>query len=178
MESVVSSRVVWRAVKRHPSPALTFIFSSLAKVTCRGQAVSKGRMELLGAGWSSCPQEEFLPHQRSFSSTLKAFQLIDSDLPRLSRIISLMDNWLWSLIIPTKYLHFKTWISIGRTVAEAEAPILCPPDVKSWLIEKDPDVEKDWGQEEKGTAEDEMVRIDRQNPSQIQWTRIWANSWR
>ena len=75
--------------------------------------------------------EEFLPHQRSFSSTLKAFQLIDSDLPRLSRIISLVDNWLWSLIIPTKYLHFNTYISIGRTVAEAEAPILCPPDVKS-----------------------------------------------
>ena len=64
------------------------------------------------------------------------------------------------------------------TTLMAESPILCPPDVKSWLIEKDPDVEKDWGQEEKGTAEDEMVRIDRQNPSQIQWTRIWANSGR
>ena len=145
MESVVSSRVVWRTVKRPPSPALTYIFSSLAKVTCREQAVSKSMLELLGTGWSSCPQEEFLPHQRSFSSTLKAFQLIDSDLPRLSRIISLMDNWLWSLIIPTKYLHFNTYISIGRTVAEAEAPILCPPDVKSWLIGKDPDVENNEG---------------------------------
>ena len=45
------------------------------------------------------------------------------------------------------------WIFIGRTEAEAEAP----PDVKSWLIWKDPDAGKDWRQEEKGTAEDEMV---------------------
>ena len=46
---------------------------------------------------------------------------------------------------------------IGRTDVEAETRILWPPDVKSWLIWKDPDVGKDWGQEEKGTTEDEMV---------------------
>ena len=51
----------------------------------------------------------------------------------------------------------QPWIFIGRTDAEAEAPILWPPDVKSWLIGKDPDAGKDWGQEEKGTTEDEMV---------------------
>ena len=51
----------------------------------------------------------------------------------------------------------QPWILIGRTDAEAEAPILWPPDVKSWLIEKDPDAGKDWRWEEKGTAEDEMV---------------------
>ena len=50
-----------------------------------------------------------------------------------------------------------SWIFIGRTDAEAEAPILSPPDVKSWLIRKDPDAWKDWRQEEKGTTEDEMV---------------------
>ena len=44
-----------------------------------------------------------------------------------------------------------------RTDVEAETPILWPPDKKSWLIWKDPDAGKDWGQEEKGTAEDEMV---------------------
>ena len=49
------------------------------------------------------------------------------------------------------------WVLIGRTDVEAEAPILWPPDVKSWLIWKDPDAGKDWGQEEKGTTEDEMV---------------------
>ena len=47
---------------------------------------------------------------------------------------------------------------IGRTDAEAETPILWPPHVKSWLIEKDCDAGRDWGQEEKGTTEDEMAR--------------------
>ena len=49
------------------------------------------------------------------------------------------------------------WIFIGRTDAEAEAPILRPPGPESWLIGKDPDAGKDWGQEEKGTTEDQMV---------------------
>ena len=48
-------------------------------------------------------------------------------------------------------------IFIGRTDAEAETPILWPPDAKNWLIGKDPDPGKDWRQEEKGTTEDEMV---------------------
>ena len=51
----------------------------------------------------------------------------------------------------------KCWILTGRTVAEVEAPILWPPDVKSWLIGKDPDAGKDWRQE-KGVAENEMIR--------------------
>ena len=49
------------------------------------------------------------------------------------------------------------WIFIGRTDAEAETLILWPPDVKSQVNGKDPDVGKDWGQEEKGTTEDEMA---------------------
>ena len=51
----------------------------------------------------------------------------------------------------------QSWVFIGRNDAAAEAPILWPPDVKSWLIWKDPDDGKDWGQEEKGMIEDEMV---------------------
>ena len=51
----------------------------------------------------------------------------------------------------------QSWIFIGRTDAEAETPILWPPDGKNWLIGKDPDVGKDWGWEEKGMTEDEMV---------------------
>ena len=50
----------------------------------------------------------------------------------------------------------QPWIFTGRTDAEDEVPILCPPDLKSQLIGKDPDSEKDWGRE-KGAAEDEMV---------------------
>ena len=52
----------------------------------------------------------------------------------------------------------QPWMSIGRTDAEAEAPILWPPDAKSQLIGKDPDTGKDWRQKEKGAAEDEMVK--------------------
>ena len=51
----------------------------------------------------------------------------------------------------------QSWIFIGKTDVEAETPILWPPDVKNWLIWKDPDAEKDRGQEEKETTEDEMV---------------------
>ena len=51
----------------------------------------------------------------------------------------------------------QSWIFIGRTDAEAEAPMLWPPDTKSWLIGKDPDAGKDWRQEEKGMTEDEML---------------------
>ena len=51
----------------------------------------------------------------------------------------------------------QSWVFTGRTDAEAETPILWPPDAKSWLIWKDLDAGKDWGQEEKGMTEDEMV---------------------
>ena len=51
----------------------------------------------------------------------------------------------------------QSWVFIGRTDAEAETPILWLPHAKSWLIGKDPDAGRDWGQEEKGTTEDEMA---------------------
>ena len=51
----------------------------------------------------------------------------------------------------------QSWVFIGRTDVEAETPILWSPDAKSWLTWKDPDAGRDWGQEEKGTTEDEMA---------------------
>ena len=60
-------------------------------------------------------------------------------------------------IKPDNLKGIQPWIFIGRTDAEAETPILWPPDAKNWLIGKDPDAGKDWSQEEKGTIEDEMV---------------------
>ena len=51
----------------------------------------------------------------------------------------------------------QSWGFIGRTDAEAETPILWPAHAKSWLIGKDPEAGRDWGQEEKGTTEDEMA---------------------
>ena len=83
-----------------------------------------------------------------------------------------LKNWcFWTVMLekslgsPSDYKEIKavnpkgnqSWIFTGRTDAEAEAPILWPPDMKSRLIWKDPLAGKDWRQEEKGTAEDEMA---------------------
>ena len=75
--------------------------------------------------------------------------------------------WCWRRLLRVpwdckeiKSVHPKgsqSWIFIGRTDTEAEAPILCPPLAKSWLIGKDPDAGRDWGQEEKGTTDNEMA---------------------
>ena len=65
----------------------------------------------------------------------------------------------------------QSWVFIGRTAAEAETPILWPPDVKSWLNWKDPDAGKDWGQEEKGTT-----GWDGWMTSLTQWTWVWVDS--
>ena len=66
----------------------------------------------------------------------------------------------------------QSWVFIGRTDVEAQAPVFCLPDVKNWLIGKDPFAGKNWRQEEKGTTEDEMV-------PPTQWTPVWVNcgSW-
>ena len=83
-----------------------------------------------------------------------------------------LKNWcFWTVVLETTLespldckdiqpVHPKgdqSWVFTGRTDAEAETPILWPPDVKSWLIGKDPDAGKDWRQEKKGTIEDLMV---------------------
>ena len=65
----------------------------------------------------------------------------------------------------------QCWVFIGRTDVEAETPILWPPDANSWLIWKDPGAGKDWGQEEKGTTEDEMVGWHHQlSGHEFEWT--------
>ena len=65
----------------------------------------------------------------------------------------------------------QSWVFIGRTDVEAETPILWPPDAKSWHIWKDPAAGKDWGQEEKGMTEDEMVGWHHQlNRHEFGWT--------
>ena len=62
-------------------------------------------------------------------------------------------------IQPVHSKENQSWIFIGKTDVEAEAPVLCPPDAKNWLIWKDPNAGKDWRWEEKGTTEDEMDGI-------------------
>ena len=83
-----------------------------------------------------------------------------------------MKNWCFWTVVMKKTLESpldckeiqsvhpkgdQSWVFFGRSDVEAETPILWPPDVKSWLIGKDPDAGRDWGQEEKGTTEDEMA---------------------
>ena len=82
--------------------------------------------------------------------------------------IDAFELWCWRRLLVESHLNCKeiqpvnpkgiqSWIFIGRTDAKAETPILWPPDVKNWLIGKDPDAGKDWRQEEKGMTEDEMI---------------------
>ena len=85
-----------------------------------------------------------------------------------SKEIWVPKNWCFWTVVLEKTLESKeiqpvqpkgnqSWIFIGRTDAEAETSILWPPDVKNWLIWKDPAAGKDWRLEEKGMIEDEMV---------------------
>ena len=75
----------------------------------------------------------------------------------------------------------QSWIFIGRTDVEAETPIIWPPDAKNWLIGKDPDAQKDWRWEEKGTREKEMVgwhhRLDGHEFEEIQELVMDREAW-
>ena len=87
-------------------------------------------------------------------------------------------------IKPAHSKEDQSWVFIGRTDAEAEAPILWPPNVKNWLIGKDPDFGKDWRQEEKkkkkkAGGEGDDREWDGWMASVTQWIRVWINygSW-
>ena len=80
-------------------------------------------------------------------------------------------TYLWVFLFFNLFLWDQSWVFIGKTNAEAETPILWPPDAKSWLIGKDPDAGRDWGQEEKGTT-----GWDGWMASLTQWKWVWVNS--
>ena len=101
-----------------------------------------------------------------------------------------LKNWCFLIVVLEKTLESlldckeiqpahpkgdQSWVFIGRTDAEAETPVVWPPDVKSWLIGIDPDAVKDWVQEEKGMTEGEMVgwhpRLNEQ------WVCVNSRSW-
>ena len=82
------------------------------------------------------------------------------------RWIDAFELWCWRRLLrvldckeiqPVHPKGDQTWVFIGRTDAKAETAILWPPHAKSWLTGKDPNTGRDWGQEEKGTTEDEMA---------------------
>ena len=94
-----------------------------------------------------------------------AEEILEKSLKRLIGKMGRMMLLLWIIrrirwvneIQPVHPKGDQSGVFIGRTDVEAETPVLWPPDLKSWLIGKDPDAGKDWGQKEKGTKEDEMV---------------------
>ena len=81
--------------------------------------------------------------------------------------IDAFELWCWRRLLTvsrtargSNQVHSKgdeSWVFFGRNDAKAETPVLWPPHVKIWLVGKDPDSGRDWGQEEKGTTEDEMA---------------------
>ena len=95
--------------------------------------------------------------------------------------IDAFDLWCWRRLLKSpldckeiQLVHPKgdqSWVFIGQTDVEAETPILWPLDAKCWLIWKDPDAGKDWGQEEKGMTEDKMVGWHHQLNG-----HVWVNS--
>ena len=99
---------------------------------------------------------------------------------------ALKNWWFWTVVLekslespldckeiqPVHPKGDQSWVFIGRTDVEAETPILWPPDVKNWLIWRDPDAWKDWGKEEWGTTEDETVG----SHHRLQWTWVWVDS--
>ena len=93
--------------------------------------------------------------------------------------IDAFELWCWRSLLRVPWTARRSdqsWIFIGRTdaEAEAEAPVLWPPDVKKQLIGKDPDAGKDWRREEKGTTEDEMVGWCHCHPT---WVWVGSGSW-
>ena len=124
---------------------------------------------MTAGNWAKVPgMEKKGPCSQSYSFSSSCVQMWELDhkegwVPK---------NWCFQTVVLEKTLESpldgkeikpvhprgnQPWVFIGRTDAKAEAPILWPPDTKSQLIGKAPDAEKDWGQEEKVAAEDEMV---------------------
>ena len=110
--------------------------------------------------------------------------------------IDAFELWCWRRLLRVPWtarrsnqsiLKDQSWVFIGRTDAEAETPILWPPNVKSWLTEKDPDAGRDLGQEEKGTTRYEMAGWNHQlDGHEFEWTPgvgngqgglVWCDSW-
>ena len=139
-------------------PVTDFIFLSF-KITADGDYSHKIKRRLL-LGRKVITNLDSLLKSRDITLPTKACLV--------KAMVSPVVMWCWRrlLRVPWSARRFnqsilkeiRSWLYTRRTDAEAETPILWPPDVKNWLIWKDPDARKDWRREEKGTVEDEMVR--------------------
>ena len=107
--------------------------------SCQDYGFSSGHVWM----WALDCEEGWAPKNRCFWTVV------------LEETLESLLGWKEIQLVHPKRNH--SWIFIGRTDAEAETPILWPPHAKSRSIGKDPDAGRDWGQEEKGTTEDEMA---------------------
>ena len=103
-------------------------------------------------------RNEIIKHLIRLWQSLKERKLSAEELMLLNWFEKILESPLdYKEIQPVHSKGDQSWVFFGRTDAEAETPILWPPDVKNGFIGKDPDAGKDGRQEEKGTTEDEMV---------------------
>ena len=89
-----------------------------------------------------------------------------------------MPIYFWRSSILKFIAYFQPWDFFGRNDAQAKAPVLWPPDAKNWLIGKDCDAGRDWGQEEKGTTEDEITDLMDVSLSELQELVMDREAWR
>ena len=151
-------------------------------------------MKRKGVGKACCaigPDGEFNPHCWSWESKKDkkiynfSLHVISLRYRNINSHLYPMNWCFWSVVLektlegpldckeiqPVHPKGDQSWVFIGRIDVEAETPILLPPHEKSWLVWKDPDAEKDWGQEEKRMTEDEMVGWHHQfNGHEFGWT--------
>ena len=115
-------------------------------------------MTLLPKPDEDCTKSELLPHEHRH----KNHQQNNSKYSSVFKKLCLMTKWILFQLCKARSalenpLMCLSWVFIGRTDTKAETPILWPPHAKNWLIGKDSDTGRDWGQEEKGTTEDELA---------------------
>ena len=143
----------------------------MPKITMQGTWSPTPQLEVMlrepnNSGRKECTQHELLDEMVQPSSHVWMWELDQ-------REGWAAENWcIWTVVlektlespldckeIQSVHSEDQPWDFFGRNDAEAEAPVLWPPHVKSWLIGKDCDAGRDWGQEEKGTTEDEMAGL-------------------
>ena len=131
----------------------TFTFQHLSKIICSSKEISRKQF----FHYTNVNSNLFLCVFNTLYSILQRFWIVGETIWIFKRY-SLHSHYCTSIHSwkAVRWSHgiLISWIFTGRTDAEAETPILWPPDVKNWLTGKDPDAGKDWRQEEKGTTED------------------------
>ena len=172
----VQTQVLWVSDAIQPShPSSVFPFSSrLQSFPASG---SYSDVSILRIRWPKYWSFSFSISPSNEYSGLISFSMDWLDLLAIQGTLkSLLQHHSSKASILQHSPFFKgnqSWIFIGRTDAEAEAPLFWPPDVKNWLIGRDPGAGKDWRQVEKGTTEDGW---DGWMASLTQWTWVWASS--